>query len=154
VAPAAFAGSPHCVSNTLSATRTGNTLVVEGKEAGLGNEEQVDIVVTATAECINKGEKHPKAANKESLSEEGTFPRPERQGELLAVRDRVVPAGMCAPDDGRLLKRHRRRRDQRHLQGLRQLLGPSSWPAVEGRRQRRPSADAPSITNASTRYGS
>jgi hypothetical protein len=73
-APVAWAGSPHFVSNTVKATRTDNTLVVEGKEAGLGDELQVNIVVTATAECINKGEKHPKAANKESLSEEGTFP--------------------------------------------------------------------------------
>jgi len=72
--PVAVAGSPHFVSNTVTATRTGNTLLVQGKEAGLGDEEQVNLVVTATAECINKGEKHPKAANKESLSEEGTFP--------------------------------------------------------------------------------
>lgn len=71
-APVAWAGSPHFV--TLSATSTDNSLTVSGKEAGLGDEEQVNIVVTATAECINKGEKHPKAANKESLSEEGTFP--------------------------------------------------------------------------------
>ena len=73
-APVALAGSPHFVSNTVSATRTGSTLLIQGKEAGLGNEERVNIVVTATAECINKGEKHPKAANKESISEEGTFP--------------------------------------------------------------------------------
>jgi hypothetical protein len=30
--------------------------------------------VTATAECINPGQKHPKAANKESVSAEGDFP--------------------------------------------------------------------------------
>jgi len=73
-APVAWAGSPHFVSNTVEATRSGNTVTVSGKEAGLGDEEEVHIVLTATAECINKGEKHPKAANKESLSEEGTFP--------------------------------------------------------------------------------
>jgi hypothetical protein len=73
-APVAWAGSPHFVDSTVSATRSGNSLTVSGKEAGLGNEEQVDIMVNATAECINKGEKHPKAANKESVSEEGTFP--------------------------------------------------------------------------------
>jgi hypothetical protein len=71
--PVAMAGSPHFVG-AVTATRTGNSLTVEGKEAGLGNEEQVHIVLSATAECINKGEKHPKAANKQSLSEEGTFP--------------------------------------------------------------------------------
>jgi phage tail sheath gpL-like len=70
--PTAWAGSPHFVK--VTATRSGNTLTVEGKEAGLGNEAQVHIVVTATAECINPGGKHPKAANKESVSSEGDFP--------------------------------------------------------------------------------
>lgn len=70
--PAAWAGSPHFVS--VTATRTDNSLTVSGKEAGLGNETQVHIVVTATAECINPGGHHPKAVNKESVSEEGDFP--------------------------------------------------------------------------------
>src|SRR5262245_45107402 len=70
--PAAWAGSPHFVQ--VSATRTGNSLTVSGKEAGLGNETQVHIEVTATAECINGGGKHPKAVNKESISAEGDFP--------------------------------------------------------------------------------
>jgi hypothetical protein len=72
-ASVAWAGSPHFVG-AVTATRTGNSLTVEGKEAGLGNEEQVNIVLSATAECINKGEHHPKAANKQSLSEEATVP--------------------------------------------------------------------------------
>ena len=68
----AHAGSPHFV--TVSATQSDNTLTVSGKEAGLGNEDQVHIVVTATAECINPGNNHPKAANKESVSAAGDFP--------------------------------------------------------------------------------
>lgn len=71
-APAVFAGSPHFVS--VTATRSGDSLTVSGKEAGLGNETQVHIEVTATAECINNGGKHPKAVNKESVSAEGDFP--------------------------------------------------------------------------------
>jgi hypothetical protein len=71
---AAFAGSPHFVSNTVSATRDGNTITVSGKEAGLGDESQVHIVVNATAQCINPGSHHPKAANKESVSASGDFP--------------------------------------------------------------------------------
>jgi hypothetical protein len=67
-----WAGSPHFIK--VTATVTGNTLTVEGKEAGLGNEEQVHIEVTATAECINNGGKHPKAVNKESVSAAGDFP--------------------------------------------------------------------------------
>ena len=72
----AFAGSPHFVSNTLSATVSadGTTLTVSGKEAGLGDEAQVHIVVTATAECINGGGNHPKAVNKASFAAEGDFP--------------------------------------------------------------------------------
>ena len=70
--PVASAGNPHFVNVTV--TRDGNTLTVEGKEAGLGNETQVHIEVTATAECINPGKKHPKAENKESVSAEGDFP--------------------------------------------------------------------------------
>jgi hypothetical protein len=73
VVPAAFAGSPHFV-NDISITRDGNTLTVSGKEAGLGDEDQVHIVVSAEAACINPGQKHPKADNKESVSAEGDFP--------------------------------------------------------------------------------
>jgi hypothetical protein len=72
--PQAWAGSPHFVSHSLSATVSGNTLTVSGKEAGLGDESQVHIVVTATASCINPGGHHPKAANKTSVSASGTFP--------------------------------------------------------------------------------
>ena len=66
------AGSPHFVTVTI--TQSGSTLQVDGKEAGLGNEAQVHIVVSATAECINPGQNHPKAANKESVSAAGDFP--------------------------------------------------------------------------------
>jgi hypothetical protein len=70
--PVASAGSPHFVD--VSAERSGDNLIVSGKEAGLGNETQVHITVTADAACINPGSKHPKAANKESFSAEGDFP--------------------------------------------------------------------------------
>lgn len=68
----ASAGSPHFVTVTVSVD--GNTLTVQGKEAGLGNEAQVHIVVSATAACINPGGNDPKAANKETFSAEGDFP--------------------------------------------------------------------------------
>ena len=72
--PLAWAGSPHFVDDTVNATRAGNSLIVSGKEAGLGDEAQVHIVVTATALCINGGGNHPKAVNKESVSSQGDFP--------------------------------------------------------------------------------
>src|SRR6266571_4345730 len=74
VIPAAWAGSPHFVDSTVTATRTGNTLTVSGKEAGLGDESQVHIVVSATALCINGGGNHPKAVNKTSVNAAGDFP--------------------------------------------------------------------------------
>ncbi len=70
----ASAGSPHFVSNTLTATQDDGTLTVSGKEAGLGDEDQVHIVVDATASCINPGNNKPQAGNKESVSAEGDFP--------------------------------------------------------------------------------
>lgn len=63
---AAWAGSPHFVD--VSYTVSGDTLTVQGKEAGLGDEDQVHIEVTATAECINPGQHHPKAENKADVS--------------------------------------------------------------------------------------
>lgn len=67
----AWAGSPHFVK--VSYTVSDNTLTVQGKEAGLGDETDVDIVIYATAECINPGQHHPKADNKASFSAEGVF---------------------------------------------------------------------------------
>ncbi len=72
--PVALAGSPHFVGNATTATRTDDSLIVSGKEAGLGDEAQIHIVVSATALCINRGGNHPKAVNKESVSAEGDFP--------------------------------------------------------------------------------
>jgi hypothetical protein len=70
--PVATAGSPHFVG--VSAQRSGDDLTVSGKEAGLGNETQVHIVVSADALCVNGGGNHPKAVNKGTFSTEGDFP--------------------------------------------------------------------------------
>lgn len=71
---AAWAGSPHFVSCSVVPSNAPNELSVNGKEAGLGNEEQVDIVLTATALCINNGGKHPKAVNKTGVTAAETVP--------------------------------------------------------------------------------
>jgi hypothetical protein len=65
--PAAWAGSPHFVG-TPTATASGNTLTVTAKEAGLGDEPQIHVLLTADALCINNGGNHPKAVNKTSVS--------------------------------------------------------------------------------------
>src|SRR6266480_6697232 len=96
VIPAAWAGSPHFVDSTVTATRTNNTLTVTGKEAGLGDESQVHIVVSATAECINPGSHHPKAANKTSVSAAGDFPVQNGKAEFsLSVTATFQPN--CSP---------------------------------------------------------
>jgi hypothetical protein len=70
----ASAGSAHFVDGTVTASRTGGTLTVSGKEAGLGGEAQVHIVVTAEAACLNPGGHFPSAANKETVTAAGDFP--------------------------------------------------------------------------------
>ena len=91
---AARAGNPHFV--TVAVTRQGNTLVVNGKEAGLGDEAQVHIVINASAACINPGDHHPKAANKESVAAEGTFPVQNGRAEFsLTLTATFQPE--CAP---------------------------------------------------------
>jgi hypothetical protein len=67
VSNAHFVGTP-----TYSIS--GNTVTVDGKVAGLGNVEEITVTVNADAACINPGSKHPKAANKESLSSTDIVP--------------------------------------------------------------------------------
>jgi hypothetical protein len=71
--PVALAGSPHQVG-TCTSTQSGNTLTINCKEAGLGDETQVVTLTTATALCINNGGNHPKAVNKASVSASTTTP--------------------------------------------------------------------------------
>jgi hypothetical protein len=71
----ALAGSPHFVGqSTATLSADGLSLTVSGKLAGLGNEDQVDVQVTATVECVNPGSNKPKAANKQSVGAAGQFP--------------------------------------------------------------------------------
>ena len=71
--PAAWAGSPHFVG-APTVTVSGNTLTVQAKEAGLGDEAQITAVLSGTADCINSGGNHPKAVNKTSFSASSVVP--------------------------------------------------------------------------------
>ncbi|MFC3494724.1 hypothetical protein [Glycomyces rhizosphaerae] len=75
----AWAGSPHFIN--VSYTISGDTLTVEGKEAGLGNIDQVNIEVTATAECVNRGGNNPNAENKTDVS--GDVDVPVQNGKAI-----------------------------------------------------------------------
>jgi hypothetical protein len=91
----AFAGSPHFVG-TPTATIDGDTLTVSGKVAGLGNETQIHVEVTADAACINPGGNDPEAANKESFSAAGDFPVQNGKANFsLSVTANFQP--ICAP---------------------------------------------------------
>jgi hypothetical protein len=90
-APIAWAGSPHFVFVNILVSD--NTISVSGKEAGLGDEEQINVVITADAACINPGTNHPKAANKESVSAAGIFP--VQNGKALFS---LVATAMFQPD--------------------------------------------------------
>lgn len=91
----AFAGSPHFV-RSISVTRSDDSITVSGKEAGLGNEDQVHIVVEATALCINGGGRHPRAVNKEDVSAAGDFPVQNGKAEFSLTLTAVFDPS-CSP---------------------------------------------------------
>jgi hypothetical protein len=70
----ALAGSPHFVDDQTTLTQDGNTLTVTGKIAGLGDEDQVHMVLSADAACFNRGGNKPAAENKSATLAEGDFP--------------------------------------------------------------------------------
>lgn len=70
----AWAGSPHFITSAFSATRAGDTLTVSGKEAGLGDEQQITVTVSGDAACLNPGDNFPQAANKQSFATTVTVP--------------------------------------------------------------------------------
>jgi len=96
--PVAHAGSPHFVDDKVTATQDGATLTVAFKEAGLGDEPQVHIVLTADAQCVNPGSNKPQAGNKTSVLAEGSFPvqNGRAEGELSATAT-FDPSSPC-PD--------------------------------------------------------
>jgi hypothetical protein len=97
IAPVAWAGAPHFVDSTVQVTQSGNTLTASGKEAGLGDESQVHIVLSATAACINPGSNHPKAANKESVSAAGDFPVQNGKADFSGLTVTATFQPNCTP---------------------------------------------------------
>jgi hypothetical protein len=92
----AFAGSPHFINSATTISRSDNTLTVSGKEAGLGDEAQVHVVLSATALCINNGGNHPKAVNKTSVNAAGDFPVQNGKADFtLSVTATFQPS--CSP---------------------------------------------------------
>jgi hypothetical protein len=69
----ALAGSPHFVGVPV-ATISGDTVTVSAKEAGLGDELQIHVVLTGTAQCVNPGGNDPQAGNKQTFSTAADVP--------------------------------------------------------------------------------
>jgi hypothetical protein len=51
-----------------------NCVTVSAKEAGLGDEEQIDVTLTATAQCTNPGGNKPSAGNKVGVGADADVP--------------------------------------------------------------------------------
>ena len=88
------AGSPHFTACTVAVS--GATVTVDGKEAGLGNETQVHLVLTAEASCVNPGGHNPKAANKDTVTAEGDFPVQNGKA-LFSLEATAVFSPSCSP---------------------------------------------------------
>jgi hypothetical protein len=63
----AMAGSPHFVGTPVY-TATSAAVTVTAKEAGLGDEPQIHVVLSGTAVCVNGGGNQPQAVNKTSFT--------------------------------------------------------------------------------------
>jgi len=79
VAVLAVTGVALAVSNahfvgTPTATRSGDTLTVSGKVAGLGDVDEITVTITADAQCVNPGSNKPKAGNKQRFSSSENVP--------------------------------------------------------------------------------
>jgi hypothetical protein len=94
--PAAAVSAHFNFANVTSVTS--NSITVSFKESGLGNSlNSVNISLSGTAECINPGSNHPKAANKSSESASGTFNVSNGQatGSLTMTASNISPS--CSP---------------------------------------------------------
>lgn len=105
-----MAVNPHFINAGDSVDNVGN-LVVSWKEAGLGNNQLIDYVASADANgfyaCLNRGGKHPQAANKEAfegpVSGSGTF-NSGKNGQITAsLTIAPPPSTLDCPNGQRLV---------------------------------------------------
>ena len=96
-APSALADSPHFISEgTASILSSGAYKVSNFKEAGLGNTVSTESITLhvdsamAVYACVNGGNNHPKAANKQSVT------TPITQTQSFAVRNGSTTGSMQA----------------------------------------------------------
>jgi hypothetical protein len=98
----AWAQSPHFVGRVTATLLSNNDVQVCFKEAGLGDNEQITYVAsasaTATFVCVNNGGECPNAANKQTVSGPvsgtGTF----SSGKNGSIERCIIIEGLEAPD--------------------------------------------------------
>lgn len=93
----ATAGSPHFIKSATGITgTTATSLTVAFKEAGLGDEPQVHVVLSASVQCVNPGGNDPQAGNKQTFTVAGDFPVQNGQASgSLTLTPVLQPA--CTP---------------------------------------------------------
>ncbi len=107
-----FAADPHFISATASITSSGN-LVVSWKEAGLGDDVNINYTASANATadwgCLNGGGKNPEATNKETVegpvSSSGTF-NSGKNGTIsdsLTINPPAAPSSFSCPNGQKLV---------------------------------------------------
>ena len=109
VATAAEAANAHFIFANAAVDNDGH-LIVSWKEAGLGDNQLIHYEATADASgfyaCINGGNKHPQAANKEAfegpVSGEGTFSS-GKNGQITASLDIAPPPSPLECPNGQRL---------------------------------------------------
>jgi hypothetical protein len=91
----AMAGSPHFVG-APTFTTSGATITVTAKEAGLGDEAQVHVVLSGTAQCVNPGGNDPQAGNKTTFSQAADEPVQNGKADYQITATAVLTPA-CSP---------------------------------------------------------
>lgn len=95
LAAPAWAGSPHFVGTPVFTT-SGPSVTVSAKEAGLGDEAQVHVVLSGTAQCVNPGGNDPQAGNKTAFTAAADEPAQNGQSNYEITATAVLQPA-CSP---------------------------------------------------------
>lgn len=95
LAAPAWAGSPHYVGTPVFTT-SGSSITVSAKEAGLGDEAQVHVVLSGTAQCVNPGGNDPQAGNKTAFTAAADEPAQNGKADY-AITATAVLQPACVP---------------------------------------------------------
>ena len=95
IAGPALAGSPHFVGTPVFTT-AGSSVTVTAKEAGLGDEAQILVVLSGNAQCVNPGGNDPQAANKTAFAQAADVPVQNGKSDYSLTATAVLSPA-CSP---------------------------------------------------------